>query len=42
MRLRISKHSIQIFKINFSSPSGTSPSETINNPFVKGNLPLLW
>ena len=28
------------FKFIFSSPSGTSPSGTINKKFVKGNFPL--
>ena len=34
--------SYKFLRLIFSSPSGTSLSGTINNPFVKGNLPLLW
>ena len=34
--------SYKFLRLVFSSPSGTSLSGTINNPFVKGNLPLSW
>ena len=34
--------SYKSLRLIFSSPSRTSLSGTINNPFVKGNLPLLW
>ena len=30
----------QFFRFIFSIPSGTSPSGTIINPFLKGSLPL--
>ena len=34
--------SYKFLRLVFSSPCGTSLSGTINNPFAKGNLPLLW